>query len=575
MDKLIYVFVYFVSKVRSLVGLVIPIFADAADFRSWPTWVKVLVHCIILGLILWGLWWLNRQQVVQDLLLVKATTTIQQIYLPLIFILLYLLSWLGYFWWQLLNRGDVPEFEDIAIAWREGVRKLDKAGIDLRDSPLYLVVGRPVSGDDGLFLASQAKIEVRAPSIPDSPIRFFAGRDAIYITCSGASTWGRFADALASPESFVAEGPSGTTIAGQTIDPSRVLGFVDEAAREEFNYLLRLQSERPLTPDEQLRLRELGDLINQESKAIIRRVSLLPEESAAGPKRLAYLCELIKQDRQPYCPINGVLVLIPWAALDSDEVTREAIPLLAADLAVARRTLRLRYPHMLMVCDLEEAHGFEEFRRGFPKDMLKQRIGQRLPLVPDRPPAEVPAVMAQAADWISQCVISSWVLKFLRLEWPPELRKTPDFVPSYNRRLFQFLLGIYNRVPRLGRLMARGLPSGIDTRQQSEPADALPLCGGCYLAATGRDEKQQAFVAGVFQRLNESQSAVSWSNTAISEDRVYRNWANITIIIVVLILLMSGFGFYQMWRVSQNERSGRQQSALLEHSASARNLSAG
>jgi hypothetical protein len=548
METLIHAFVAFVSKIRSLVGLVIPIFADAADFRSWPAWVKVLVHCIILAVILSGLWWLNSLPAVQDLLQTRATTTIQKIYLPLIFILVYLLSWLGYFWWRLLNRGEVAEFEDIHTAWRDGVRRLSQAGIGLGDAPLYLVVGRPVSGDDSLFLASQAKIEVRAPNVPDSPIRIFAGREAIYVTCSGASTWGRLADALASPESFVSAGPaSGATIAGQTIDPSRVLGFVDEEAKEKFSELLRLQSERPLTPDEQARLQELGDLINQESKAVVRRVSLKADDLAAGPKRLAYLCELIKQDRRPWCPVNGVLVLVPWAALDSDEVAREAIPILAGDLAAARKSFRLRYPHLVMVCDLEEAAGFDEFRRGFPKDMLKQRIGQRLPLVPDRPPAEVPAVMAQAADWIRQSVMSSWVMKFLRLEWPPEQRKTHQFVPTYNRRLFQFLQEVYVRGPRLGRVLARGLPADPDAGASAEPADALPLCGGCYLAATGRDDKKQAFVAGVFQRLGEAQSSVSWSDAALAEDRSFRRWANVILVLMVLILLASGFGIYKWW----------------------------
>ena len=121
MDKLIYLFVAFVDKIRSLVGLVIPIFAEAADFRNWPTWLKILVHLIILAVILSGLWWLNSLPAVQNLLLVKANVFIQQIYLPLIFVLIYVLSWLGYFWWRLLNRGEAPEFEDIQVAWREGV----------------------------------------------------------------------------------------------------------------------------------------------------------------------------------------------------------------------------------------------------------------------------------------------------------------------------------------------------------------------------------------------------------------------------------------------------------------------
>jgi hypothetical protein len=222
------------------------------------------------------------------------------------------------------------------------------------------------------------------------------------------------------------------------------------------------------------------------------------------------------------------------------------VPVLGTDLLTARSSLQLRYPHFVMVCDLEQANGFDEFKRGFPKDMLRQRIGQRLPLVPDRPPAEVPAILEAAADWIRLNVMSSWVVKFLRLDWPPEARKTTQFVPGYNRKLFQFLSDTYFRGPRLGRLLSRGLPSDSDART-GETVDALPLVGGCYLAATGRDERHQAFVPGVFQRLTESQSSVSWSGSAIDEDARFRRWAMVLFILVIVILLASGAAGYVLF----------------------------
>jgi hypothetical protein len=201
----------------------------------------------------------------------------------------------------------------------------------------------------------------------------------------------------------------------------------------------------------------------------------------------------------------------------------------------------------VLVCDLEQADGFAEFRRGFPKEMLKQRIGQRLPVVPDRPADEVPGVLAQAADWIRLNVMASWVLKFLRLDWPPEQRKSNEFVPGSNRRLFQFLHDVYVRGPRLGRLVARGLPADPDGSSADDPADALPLVGGCYLAATGRDEKDQAFVAGVFQRLTESQSSVSWSGRAEAEDRAYRRWAVLLWVAALVLAAVTAAGGYALF----------------------------
>lgn len=538
MEKLVMFFATFVTWIRGLVGLVLPVFAEAADFRSWPKWLKFLVHCIILAVIVYGLWLLNKHPFIQNLLKSKATNAIRDIYLPLIFGLIYAITWLGYFWWKLFNRGDAAEFPDIETAWEDAIRKLAQGGYKLGDAPLYVVLGKPTSGDDSLFLASGQRIEVRAPLAVDSPLRIFAGPDAIFVCCSGASTWGAFADALANPEIASLEAGNAAG-AGATITPGQALQGVDEKIQDEFYRLLQLQSDRALSPDEDMRLRELGETIQSTKSGGVRRVNLSNEILGSGPRRLAYLCRLIARDRRPWCPLNGMLVLLPWAALETDETCRVALGVLATDLAAARTAFRQRYSHFVMVCDLEQAQGFDEFRRGFPREMLKQRIGQRLPLIPDRPPEEIPGVMEQAADWIRLNVLASWVLKYLRLDWPPDQRGVGSFVPPYNQRLFAFLNELFIRGPRLGRVLARGLPVE-PTAVAGDGLAALPLVAGCYLAATGRDEKHQAFVAGVFQRLTESQSAVSWSAEAVVEDRSNSQWAGLLYLAAVLLLAISG-----------------------------------
>jgi hypothetical protein len=130
-------------------------------------------------------------------------------------------------------------------------------------------------------------------------------------------------------------------------------------------------------------------------------------------------------------------------------------------------------------------------------------------------------------------------------------------VPTHNRKLFQFLQEIYVRGPRIGRLLSRGLPSNPEATVTVDPADALPLCSGCYLAATGRDEKKQAFVAGVFQRLTESQSSVSWSDSAVEEDRSFRRWSNVIFTIIVLVAVFSAYGIYKYITDTSGNVAGR------------------
>ena len=520
MQTLVTLFVSFVDHLRSLVGMVLPMFAEAADFRSWPTWVRLLVTVIVFAVILTGLYYLNQLQYVQDHLKKYAHDAIKPVYLPMLFLLLCALSWIGYFWWKLFNATDAAEYPDIASAWGEAVERLRANGTDVADLPLYLVLGRPQGGDAALFLASQQKIQFTAPKSESAPVRVFAGTGALFVTCSGASTWGKYVNRLHDPDATGGDDASSTTSMQSTIMPSQALQGVDQKDQDEFYELIRTQSERELSPAEQARLHELGAIMKSAGGRKQLQVRMASDELAEGPRRLAYLCRLIAEERRPWCPVNGALVLVPWAALESDELARSAVNVLSTDLAAARTALRMVYPQYVMVCDLEQAEGFDEFRRGFTAGELRGRIGQRMPLVPDRPAAEMPAVMATVAEWIRLNVVPAFVLNRLKLEWPPEARKTARFVPNANRKLFNFLYDLFTRSPQLARILSSGVTAGVAPDAAAD-AEQFPLVGGCYFAATGLDERSQAFAGGVFQRLTEQQSqdAVSWSESALGEDR--------------------------------------------------------
>jgi hypothetical protein len=166
------------------------------------------------------------------------------------------------------------------------------------------------------------------------------------------------------------------------------------------------------------------------------------------------------------------------------------------------------------VCDLETARGFDEFRTGFPSEVLKQRIGQRLPLAPDVDADKVGTLISQAAQWIGLSVLPAWILRFLRLD-SADARTTPATGKMHNRNLYLLMRGVFDRGPRLAQVLSRGVPAVGGTG----PLASLPMFGGCYLAATGKDGKGQAFVPGVFERIMSTQSAVSWSPEAEAADR--------------------------------------------------------
>ncbi len=81
--------------------------------------------------------------------------------------------------------------------------------------------------------------------------------------------------------------------------------------------------------------------------------------------RFRYLCQLLTKSRRPYCPINGLLVLVPLAAaLNADEAGQVA-ELAGADLRALHQELQIDCPVFAFVCDLEKAPGFREFIERF------------------------------------------------------------------------------------------------------------------------------------------------------------------------------------------------------------------
>ena len=537
-----------IQGIRALGGLVFPIFADAADFRSWPGWLRVLIgFALIVGLCV-GIYYIQQAIPYFDRHL-PTLQTLKPYFLVILFILLVIFSWLAYWLWMLLTAEDEEaEFPDIREEWEEAVKRMTSAGLGVGDAPLFLVLGRPAAGLDSLFLAAGVKDIIRTPSLGaggkgDPSIRVYAWEEAIFVVCPGASAWARFCVELTNPaDTFQNPGasPAGTPV-GATLPPGAVFAGMDPVSRAEMESLISEASRRDLTYEEQTRLRDLYEQSNAVTVTLRKAVILGDDERARLTRRLRYLCKLIRRDRQPWCPINGVLTVIPWSATDGNDLINVGSGLLETELSAARNVFQLRYPTFAIVSDLETNRGFVEFRSGFRPEMLKARIGQRFPLVPVGKPEEIANLVAGVARWIGLSVLPRWILEFLRFDTGDNPRRTTEQA-NHNRNLYMLMRAVFDRGPRLAELLSRGLPAvgGYDDLA------TVPMFGGCYLAATGQKEQEQAFVEGVFKRVIESQSAVSWSPEALAADARLKRFAWFGYIAVVAFAIAAGVAVYIM-----------------------------
>jgi hypothetical protein len=540
----------FWSGVRRGIGLILPFFARAKDFRGlgpkFRTVLRVLVLLVILAILYWMNW---RFELGRGLgraptfslgpnLIVKLA----DFWLPILFLLLVAMSWIGWWLWSLTQEEEISAFPDIDEAWEEAMTALHRAGIDVTDPPLFLVFGRSPGSEGPLFDATHFPLLVKqVPPRMNAPIHAYGSRDCMFITCPDASLLGRHAAILAGEAEGVTPGSPLSTADGG-FDPNKTL-IPHGHALDVQSVLARAREQgrdpQHLTEEENQEIKTIlsaaaAEEAQRQGKARQRLLKNNPEVERLTA-RLKHLCKLVVRDRHPYCPVNGLMVVVPVAATDTDEDANQTGTLIQKDLSAAREVLQVYCPIVTLVGDLESVPGFAEFIQRFPEAQRQRRVGQRFPYLPDLEPPAIEAKLEEAGHWICHALVPSWVYRLFRVERPGS--DSLQNAVQGNVHLYQFLSQMRARQKRLSRTLSRGF-AGDGT--------APPMFGGCYIGGTGRNSKDQAFVEGVFQRLLQDQSFVSWTRQAVAGEASYYRWARIGYVslIVFVALLATGIFFF-------------------------------
>jgi hypothetical protein len=505
---------------RKGIGLILPIFGKARDFRAISRPLRVILHLLVLAVVLVLLCWLQIS--VPGLQQLPRLGFLRQCWLPVLFLIVYCLGWVvRWLWLVWAEEEEVSDFPDIDRAWAEAMRALGEAGIDLQEVPLFLVLGSPAVGEDFLFEAAQLPFTVKSvPLYADAPLRIYANRqDGIFVTCTRITRLGRRAALLAMRAKMVSESPLEDLPEPTDFDPTATIRAGNNKMPQIRQYAQILEAARrqgrspaQMTPDEQEMLR----LLERSEK---------PEEAHLLSARLEHLCRLIVRGRRPECPLNGILTLLPFAALRNDEDAEKTRSDCRQDLLSAWEVFQMHCPQLALVCDLETVPGFAEFMEGYlascktdeeKRKARKKRLGRRFGWGVDLDSSPHEGMVKEHVEWIGRGMFPIQVYQGpLRLE--SSEGEDPAEVVERNGQLYRFMGAMREGQKRLTDLIVHGLA----TKPQGSA-----LLGGCYLAATGRDPShEQAFVSGVFQRLVEAIRYVSWTQEALAEDAAYHRRA--------------------------------------------------
>jgi hypothetical protein len=256
-------------------------------------------------------------------------------------------------------------------------------------------------------------------------------------------------------------------------------------------------------------------------------------EAKEQTARLDYLCELLIRARQPLCPLNGVLTLLPLGVLRSTLGTRNLSGAVQDDLDTIGARLRLRIPVTTLVTGMEAEPGFAELvRRVGVAQAHSHRFGKGYDVW--NPPS------AENLDAFSLHACGAFE------DWVYNLFLEPGAVDNPgNAELYTLLCTVRSDIrPRLRNVLVHGF--------SADAADRAPrpvsLFAGCYFAATGGTVDAQAFVKSVFQKIEDLDEDLEWHDDAVREDRRSRHVSHLLVFVNGLLLIgISGLVVYRIF----------------------------
>lgn len=437
---------------------------------------------------------------------------------------------------KLYLEGEGTLYPDIEDAWQAGIEELERQRIDLKQSPMYLVLGCGGEAQaQALFEGSNIDLAVRNVPQGKAPFYWFASQDGVYVVCTevGAECLvGRVA--RTAPIRAAAEAGPGaarprdlrqTLVAGDDSDVLPGVGSAPPAPAFDIRGTMEVA---------QVRETMIGGATGPKlAEPVEQRIVVDRGERERELSRLETVCRKIARARKPFCPVNGALMILPYKVLESKSGAGEMTVAVENDLRVASKVFTQRFPVVALVTGLEEERGFQELvRRVGQGAAAGQRFGHKYDAWKAPIPEQMEALCAHACG-----AFEDWVYSLFRKD--DALKKK-----SGNELLYSLLCKIRGKVQlHLEKVLVEGF--GYDPDQIKAPYVDRPLFAGCYFAATGEREDRRAFLGGVVRdKLFDHVNDVEWTPDAIAYDQRCYGWAKFFVGLDALLLVALGFVLY-------------------------------
>lgn len=428
---------------------------------------------------------------------------------------------------------EPSQYPDLDEAWKAGMAAIARAGIGIDESPLYLATGvaSPLDADN-LMQATEWNLLVDGQPDGKSPLRWYASREAIVVfllDASAASHLQRQAQQpdVPAPPAIEGGGLRGTLIGGAL--NSEASGEMAGRPAASLGIRGTIISDAPSAAGPAPALPMMGmrgtmltgpaPLVPGPQSTAAALVNLDRKEIADQTERLARVCRLATESRQPLCPINGSLAIVDWPTLVGAPVGQLTSVLRQDALRMIEAT-QLHAPMALLITGLDDEMGFIELTRRVGRSRASDnRFGHGFNHQAPLEASQLSALGQQACGAFE--------------DWIYELFKHPDALGRTNNdKLYALLCKIRSEVqPKVVELLA-GLSGAC------VPAGGRgPLLCGCYFGAAGGSKIRQAFVRSVFAKLLELEEDLEWSEEAWRKEFAFRGIVSGILVVNALLTI--------------------------------------
>ncbi len=257
-----------------------------------------------------------------------------------------------------------------------------------------------------------------------------------------------------------------------------------------------------------------SETVLQPTKAASSLLRLDPVEAEQCLERLDAVCRELAERRRPFCPVNGVLVMVPLDAADDTELADHVGMRVERDLQTVAAATETSVSAQWIFCDLDQCRGSHAFLDRFPETQRHRRLGACLPAAPPSEPDAEAEGIDRAVRWICDELFPPLGYRLMRRDVaaPADDR----LMSQENRRIHRLVDVMRGRREGMSRMLRRAVAA----------AEGRVRLRGCFIAATGASAASgQAFAEGCIPFILDLQNEVQWSPERRRRDRWQRRAA--------------------------------------------------